>query len=124
MKKQALSLAVVVAGAYPVVSNALSLGDIESNSNLNQPLRAKIQLLSASPQEANQLQVRIAPQSVFNRVGIERPRYLDNLRFTSLVENGKPVILITSDTPITEPFVNFLVEVSWPQGQLLKEYTV
>jgi len=114
----------MVAGAYPVVSNALSLGDIESNSNLNQPLRAKIQLLSASPQEANQLQVRIAPQSVFNRVGIERPRYLDNLRFTSSVENGKPVILITSDTPITEPFVNFLVEVSWPQGQLLKEYTV
>ncbi len=124
MKKQALSLAVAIAGAYPAVSNALSLGDIESNSNLNQPLRAKIELLSANAQESRQIQVRLAPSSVFNRVGIDRPAFLDSLKFTSTVQNGKPVILITSDAPISEPFVNFLLEVSWPQGQLLKEYTV
>lgn len=125
VNKQALSLAVFVAGgAYPAVSNALSLGDIESNSNLNQPLKAQIELLSTSAQEAQQLQVRLAPPSVFNRVGIDRPAYLENLRFSTTVRNGKPMIVVSSDTPIDEPFVNFLVEVSWPQGQLLKEYTV
>ncbi|TXH68280.1 MAG: hypothetical protein E6Q83_14420 [Thiothrix sp.] len=124
MKKQALSIAVMIAGAYPAASNALSLGDIESNSNLNQPLRAKIELLAAGAQDAKQLQVRLAPASVFNRVGIERPAFLDSLRFSTSVQNGKPVILVSSDRPITEPFVNFLLEVSWPQGQLLKEYTV
>lgn len=124
MKKQALSIAVMIAGAYPAASNALSLGDIESNSNLNQPLRAKIELLAAGAQDAKQLQVRLAPASVFNRVGIERPAFLDSLRFSTSVQNGKPVILVSSDKPITEPFVNFLLEVNWPQGQLLKEYTV
>lgn len=124
MKKQALSLAVLVAGSFPVTSNALSLGDIRSNSSLNQPLRAKIELLSTSAQEAKQLQVRLAPNSVFSRVGVDRPAFLDSLRFRSAIENGKPVIFITSDAPIAEPFVNFLLEVSWPQGQLLKEYTV
>ncbi|CAA6824633.1 MAG: FimV N-terminal domain-containing protein, partial [uncultured Thiotrichaceae bacterium] len=124
MKKQALSLAVLVAGSFPVASNALSLGDIRSNSSLNQPLRAKIELLSTSAQEAQQLQVRLAPNNVFSRVGVDRPAFLDSLRFRSATENGKPVILITSDAPIAEPFVNFLLEVSWPQGQLLKEYTV
>ncbi len=124
MKKQALSLAVMIAGTYPVASNALSLGDIESNSNLNQPLRARIELLSANPRETQQLRVRIAPASVFSRVGIDRPAFLDHLRFSSAVQNGKPVILVSSDAPISEPFVNFLLEVSWPQGQLLKEYTV
>ena len=124
MKKQALSLAVMIVGAYPAASNALSLGDIESNSNLNQPLRAKIELLAAGAQEAQQLQVRLAPSSVFNRVGIDRPAFLDSLKFTSTVQNGKPIILVTSDVPIAEPFVNFLLEVTWPQGQLLKEYTV
>jgi len=114
----------MIAGAYPVASNALSLGDIESNSNLNQPLRAQIELLSANPQETQQLRVRLAPTSVFSRVGIDRPAFLDNLRFTSTVQNGKPVILVSSNQPISEPFVNFLLEVSWPQGQLLKEYTV
>lgn len=124
MNKQALSLAVFVAGAYPTVSNALSLGDIQSNSNLNQPLQAKIELLSTNVQEAQQLKVRLAPPSVFNRVGIDRPSYLNSLRFSPTIQNGKPVIMVSSATPIKEPFVNFLVEVTWPQGQLLKEYTV
>lgn len=124
MKKQALSIAVMIAGAYPAASSALSLGDIESNSNLNQPLRAKIELLATGAQDAQQLQVRLAPASVFNRVGIDRPAFLDSLRFSTSVQNGKPIILVSSDKPITEPFVNFLLEVSWPQGQLLKEYTV
>lgn len=125
VNKQALSLAMFVAGGvYPAVSNALSLGDIESNSNLNQPLKAQIELLSTNAQEAQQLQVRLAPPSVFNRVGIDRPAYLESLRFSTTIRNGKPVIVVSSDVPIDEPFVNFLVEVSWPQGQLLKEYTV
>lgn len=124
MNKKALSLAMMVAGAFPATSNALSLGDIESNSNLNQPLRAKIELLATSPQEAQQLNVRLAPNSVFNRVGVDRPAFLNSLRFTSSMQNGKPVILVSSDAPISEPFVNFLLEVSWPNGQLLKEYTV
>lgn len=124
MNKQALSLAIFIAGAYPAASSALGLGDIESNSHLNQPLRAKIDLLSAAPADASQIQVRLAPPDVFNRVGVARPDFLSNLRFTPTVQGGKPVILVSSDTPIQEPFVNFLLEVSWPQGQLLKEYTV
>ena len=124
MNKQALSLAIFIAGAYPAASSALGLGDIESNSHLNQPLRAKIDLLSAAPADASQIQVRLAPAEVFNRVGVARPDFLGNLRFTPTVQGGKPVILVSSDTPIQEPFVNFLLEVSWPQGQLLKEYTV
>lgn len=124
MNKQALSLAVFIAGAYPAASQALGLGDIESSSHLNQPLRAKIELLAAAPADASQIQVRLAPPDVFNRVGVARPDFLSNLSFTPSVQGGKPVILVTSDAPIQEPFVNFLLEVSWPQGQLLKEYTV
>jgi len=124
VNKQALSLAVFIAGAYPAVSSALGLGDIESSSHLNQPLRARIELLSSAPADASQIQVRLAPPDVFNRVGVARPDFLASLHFTPTVQGGKPVILVTSDSPIQEPFVNFLLEVSWPQGQLLKEYTV
>lgn len=124
MNKQALSLAVFIAGAYPAASNALGLGDIESSSHLNQPLRATIDLLAVAPADASQIQVRLASPDVFNRVGVARPDFLGNLNFTPSVQGGKPVILVTSDVPMQEPFVNFLLEVSWPQGQLLKEYTV
>ncbi|MEB4593373.1 FimV/HubP family polar landmark protein [Candidatus Thiothrix sp. Deng01] len=80
--------------------------------------------MSAAPADASQIQVRLAPPDVFNRVGVARPAFLSSLHFTPSVQGGKPVILVTSDRPIQEPFVNFLLEVSWPQGQLLKEYTV
>ncbi len=124
MNKQALSLAVCIAGAYPLNSGAIGLGDIRSSSHLNQPLNAKIELLSISNKEAQDIKVRLASAEVFNRVGIDRPAYLNSLKFSSSIQNGKPVIIVSSQQPIKEPFLNFLLEVSWPQGQLLKEYTV
>ncbi len=125
MNKKALSLAITLAMALPTtVSNALSLGDIESNSSLNQPFRGKINLLSTSAAEAKNLRVRVASPEVFNRVGIDRPAFLNSIRFRTTVQNGHPVILVRSNQPINEPFLNFLLEVSWPNGQLLKEYTV
>ncbi len=124
MSKTALSLAISVVMAYPMTSSALGLGELHSSSQLNQPLNAQIDLLSTNKREASQLQVKLASPDVFNRVGIDRPAFLDSLTFTPSVQNGKPVIRVTSSAPISEPFLNFLLEVSWPQGQLLKEYTV
>ena len=34
------------------------------------------------------------------------------------------VVEVRSPSPITEPFVTFLVEASWARGRLLREYTV
>ena len=124
MNKKALSLAVFIAISYPGSSFALGLGEIESASHLNQPFKAKINLLSTSGSDVSQLKVKVASPSVFSRVGIDRPAYLNSLSFRSIVQNGKPVILVSSNQPIREPFINFLLEVSWPKGQLLKEYTV
>ncbi len=124
MNKKALSLAVCLAFSYSSATYALGLGEIESSSHLNQPFRAKINLLSTSAADAKRLQVRVASPEVFSRVGIERPDYLNTINFTPTTENGKPVIIVSSSQPINQPFLNFLIEVSWPKGQLLKEYTV
>ena len=124
MNKKALSLAVCLAVTYSSATYALGLGEIESSSHLNQPFRAKINLLSTSAADVKRLKVRIASPEVFSRVGIERPKYLDSISFTPSVENGKPIIIVNSNQPINQPFLNFLLEVSWPNGQLLKEYTV
>lgn len=124
MNKKALSLAICLAMAIPTASNALSLGEIESKSSLNQPFQGRINLLSTSVAEAQNLRVRVASPEVFNRVGIDRPAFLNSIRFRTTTQNGRPVILVSSTQPINEPFLNFLLEVSWPNGQLLKEYTV
>lgn len=102
----------------------LGLGDIQTNSALNQRLDADIALLSASPEDAEQLIVKLASGEEFSRAGIDRPYMLTSLRFKTLEQDGVPYIKVTSPKPIREPFLNFLLEIDWPQGHLLREYTI
>lgn len=120
-----LALGFILLGALiPAVSLALGLGEIEVDSALNQPLRARIQLLGTHPAEIDSITARLASEDVFRRVGLDRPFYLNDLRFEPAVEAGRPVILITTEQGVREPFLNFLVEVSWPNGRLTREYTI
>ncbi len=105
---------------------ALGLGEIRLDSALNAPMRAQIELLSATPEELENLQVGLASQETFERYGLDRPYYLQDLRFE--VVNSESTqgsyIRVTSSKPITEPFLTFLVEAVWSRGRLLREYTV
>jgi pilus assembly protein FimV len=105
---------------------ALGLGEIRLSSALNEPLRAEIQLMSTTPEELAGLRVELASAATFERYGIDRPHFLTRLDFDVVDANqpGGDVVRITSNEPITEPFVTFLVEASWPGGRLLREYTV
>lgn len=105
---------------------ALGLGDIRLSSALNEPLRAEIELLSASPDELANIKVQLASADTFARYGIDRPHFLTQLQFT-INKTGRAdgnTVSIRSLEPIREPFVTFLVEASWSRGRLLREYTV
>lgn len=105
---------------------ALGLGDIRVESALNEPLSAQIELLSASPEELQNLSVALASSDTFARYGLDRPFYLQNLTF-EVVRTGRASgnhVRVRSTSPMTEPFLTFLVEVSWSRGRLLREYTV
>ena len=105
---------------------ALGLGDVRLESALNEPLRAEIELLSATPDELAKLTVALASAETFERYGLDRPFYLQDISF-ELVRTGRAdgnVIRVRSTSPMSEPFLTFLVEVSWSRGRLLREYTV
>lgn len=104
---------------------ALGLGDIEAKSALNQPFNAEVTLLSATEEELNELKVELASNDAFSRAGIDRNLFLSRLQFeVSRNGGGQPVIRVTSREAVTEPFLDFLIEVSWSKGRLLREYTV
>ncbi len=121
-----LSLAVAVATALsPVGAFALGLGEIHSHSALNQNFKAEIDLLSVAQEEVQDIRVNLASQDAFDRAGIERLFLLSGLKFEPMYNaSGVPVIAVTSSDPIREPFLNFLLEVNWPKGRLVREYTV
>jgi len=89
-------------------------------------MRAEIELLGATEEELANLSVALASAETFERYGIDRPFYLQNMVF-EVVESGRAdgnYISIRSVSPMTEPFLTFLVEATWSRGRLLREYTV
>jgi len=125
MRKLAYTLALLAANATVTDALALGLGPIKVNTNLNQPLDAEIKLLSIPKGDIDNIKVKLASESAFERAGLQRPYVLSTLNFEveELAEQAA-LVRVTSHGPVKEPFLNFLVEVTWPSGRLLREYTV
>ena len=105
---------------------ALGLGDVRLESALGEPLRAEIELLSATPDELDNLTVSLASADTFERYGLDRPFYLQELQF-QIVRSGRTdgnYVRVRSESPMAEPFLTFLVEANWTRGRLLREYTL
>jgi len=121
-------LVLAIAAASSLTSgavHALGLGEVRLQSSLNQPLVAEIELLQVRDLENNEIIPRLASAEDFNKAGVDRQYFLTDLRFTPVVKpDGKSVIRVTSNKPVREPYLNFLVEVIWPNGRLLREYTL
>jgi pilus assembly protein FimV len=109
---------------YSGMAPALGLGEITLHSALNQPFEAEIELLEVGDLGTQDLRVALAPAEVFSRSGVERIYFLNDLRFTPLLRGSRSVIRVVSSRPVREPYLNFIVEVARPNGQLLREYTV
>lgn len=109
---------------YSGLVPALGLGEITLHSALNQPLEAEIELLEVGDLGAEDMQIALAPAEVFSRTGVERLYFLNDLRFTPLLRGSRSVIRVVSSRPVREPYLNFIVELARPGGQILREYTV
>jgi pilus assembly protein FimV len=118
------SLAIALALATGQVA-ALGLGPIQVKSGLNQPLVAEIPVSADSPAELNDLAVNLASTEDFQRVGLNRARVGVPIDF-AVGSNGRgqTVIKLTTKDAVREPFLDFLIEVNWGKGKLLREYTV
>lgn len=110
--------------SVPFTATGLGLGNIDLESALNEPFSATVPLESVGPADLNTLNVELASVDTFERYGLDRPEFLGSFKFDVAESNGEPVILVSSATPVSEPFVTFLIDVRWASGRLLREYTV
>ena len=124
MRKYASTL-VILGLLSPGIAVALGLGELTLHSYLNEPLRAEVNLLETAGLNAAQIRIRLATREDFNRAAIERIDFLTGLEFkVELQEHGAGRLTINSKAPVREPFLDFLLEARWPNGRLLREYTV
>lgn len=126
MKLRNLALTAGLLGTFFTSSVfALGLGEVKLNSSLNEPLDLEVELLNIGDMTELEMLVGLGSRKDFEQAGVERLYLLTDLRFdVDLSTPGKPVIRVSSRKPIREPYLDFLVEVQWPAGRLLREYTL
>ena len=105
--------------------HALGLGEIDMQSALNQPMDAVIGLTSAESTDLSKVNVTLASEAAHQRIGLSRSRILNEFDFNvERDRQGNTIVRITSHGAVHEPFLEFLLELTWPNGHLLREYTV
>jgi len=128
MKRKNIFNALLVAGLLvltPLAADAAGLGKLKVISALGQPLRAEIDLISVPKDEVDLITARVAASDAYKRHNIEQQEGLTNVRFA--VEkrpNGEPYLKVTSTQAFNEPFLDLLIQLDWPSGRLLREYTI
>ena len=125
IKSFLLGLTLTIVSLSPVSVFALGVGGLNLESSLNKPLEAKIEILGVEGNELETLTVNLAAADVYDRMGIERTAVQDQLKFrVDQDEKGVPFIRVYTTDAVNEPFLNFLLEVNWSSGRLLREFTV
>ena len=122
LKKISVALCMVM---LPITVYAAGLGKLNVQSGIGEPLKADIELISVSPEEISSIVAAIASEEAYAAQGIERPASHNNIKVTVATNtSGTPILKLNSSQPISEPFLDMLLQVDWNSGRLLREYTV
>ena len=109
---------------FPAVGHALGLGKLKVLSALNEPLNAEIEFSSITEKELRGLGVSLASRADFDAAGVERLPFLSEVKFTvDRKSDGRHFLQLRTDQQIDEPFLHLLLQVEWPGGRLVREYT-
>ncbi|MFN3750472.1 MAG: FimV/HubP family polar landmark protein [Thiobacillus sp.] len=127
MKLKRFTTQLVAAGlvALPLWAQAAGLGRLSITSALGQPLAAEIEIFAADRAELESLSASLASDQAFRDARVEYAPVLSTLRFSIERRGGNQAVLkVTSSRPVTDPFIDMLIELNWASGRLVREYTL
>jgi pilus assembly protein FimV len=122
LKKIAFTFCLVFA---VFTANAAGLGNLNLMSGLGEPLNAEIELLSVKADELATIQAMIASEQAYAEQSLEKPSSHNGIK-VEVAKNsrGEPILKLFSSQPMSDAFLDMLIQVEWPTGRLVKEYTV
>jgi len=103
---------------------ALGLGEAKVESYLNQPLKARIDLIAQASDDLTSVTAQMASAADYELIGASIEGIPVPLRFTVEDIEGDAYIAATSNLPINNPVLRVIVEVNWSSGRMLREYTL
>src|SRR4051812_7758891 len=123
--KCAKACLVIAALASSLPAGAAGLGRLTVTSVQGQPFMAEIDLVAVKKEEKPLLAARLASREAFRQANVDYLPVLSTFHATiETRSHGLPYVRILSPSAVSEPLLNILVELNWPSGRLLREYTV
>lgn len=129
-KRLRLGLKVFLAFTLSVIAlfpaHSLTLGEIKTDSFLNEPLRFSIpiDIGQAESVSTDEIRVSLASSDEYLRQGLVYPWGAGTIRLNlNKARNGRIYINGHSARPVKDLIVYLLVNVSWPNGSIQKEYS-
>ena len=98
---------------------ALELGTGSVESESNQSLKARIEILQLGDTRWQDVTVQMASEEDFERFNIERVPFLTNIRLSVESTTQGNYVTLTSDQIVSESDLSFVLETRWPNGRLL-----
>lgn len=108
----------------PLAGYPLGLGKLKVHSALNEPLRADIEFTSITEAELKGLSTSLASRADFEAAGAEHLPFLSQIKFNVVRRpDGRHVLELKTDQAVQEPFLHLLLQLEWPGGRLVREYS-
>ena len=94
---------------------ALSLGDSQQQSWLGEPLQTSIALHESSDWADSEI-----------KIDIEMPKgsYIRDIKATIESQGKRRSIVLSTQQPVHEPYVDFTLTVTWPEGGVQRSYEI
>ena len=125
MKRLTILAAGVLSAAITSLNGwALGLGELTLHSYLNEPFRAEVALLESDAFDDSDLLVGLASGVEFERLGASQDFFLIRINFQVESDEFGRRIVLTTEAPLREPYLDLVVEARWPDGRLSREYRI
>ncbi|ROS04849.1 hypothetical protein EDC56_0363 [Sinobacterium caligoides] len=123
MKKLIRPICTIAALCLSTSIMALSAGKLEVLSGINQPFHGKVTLYNVGFLDKDTIKVHLADQSQFDLLNTERKHLLTELKFNPVLNGEQSFIDIKGRQPVKESYIDFIIEIKWPQGHIIRPYT-
>lgn len=102
-------------------ARAAGLGELRLASELGQPLKAEIDIVSVEAGEKD-FAARLAPS--VRQAGADIDPALSSIRFAIVRRGARSVLLVSTRQPVNGPYVELPVELRSSTGKVIRQYTL
>jgi pilus assembly protein FimV len=120
----ATALLAVASMAASPAAWSLGLGDATVESYLNQPLKARIDLVTRENDDLASVSAKLASAADYELIGASLEDISVPVRFSVEDVDGDAYLLASSQLQLNNPVIRLIVEVNWSSGRMLREYTL